>query len=213
MLAAEITWYIAMSGLLLCVLGLGLRIRSILHLPYKKDLSRPQGNPLRGVLYAFTLGMAPWEKESTRLHWMAYIRGIIFHLGVFAALGVLFSSPWLSLYPAWLTWPAVFLTGVGALAGFAGIGMRRMDKNLRILSLRDDYFSVFMTSLFTGLAFLGLLWQAALPVYHLVAGLLLIYIPFSKIRHCLYFFFAKFIFGRYFGQRGVLGQPKSQYSE
>jgi hypothetical protein len=213
MTSAEITWYIAMGGLFMCILGLGMRMRSILYRPYKKDLSRPQGSPWKGVLYAFTLGMAPWEKESTRLHWMAYIRGILFHVGLFSALGVLFISPWLTRYPTWLVWAAVALTGLGAVGGLAGVGMRWMDKNLRALSIADDYFSVVITSLFAGLACATLLAPAVLPAFYVVSALLLVYIPLGKIRHCLYFFFSKFIFGRSFGQRGVLGQPKSQYVE
>jgi hypothetical protein len=39
------------------------------------------------------------------------------------------------------------------------------------------------------------------------------YIPISKIRHCVYFFYSKFFFGFNFGRRGVVGQPKGDYAE
>jgi len=52
-----------------------------------------------------------------------------------------------------------------------------------------------------------------LPAFYLVAALMLVYIPFSKIRHCVYFFYSKSFFGRHFGHRGVIGQPKSEYAE
>ena len=99
------------------------------------------------------------------------------------------------------------------MAGFAGIWMRLAEENLRALSLPDDYFSVFLTSLFTALAFAVLLWPVTLPLFYVVAAAMLIYIPFSKIRHCVYFFYSKFFFGQSFGHRGVIGHPASEYSE
>ena len=208
-----ITRTIAAIGLGLCLLGIAARLRSIMNRPFKSDLSRPRGDVRRGVLYAFTLGMAPWEKESTRRHWVAYFRGIFFHLGVFMAFGVLFASPWLDLIPRPLIWLAALVTAVGAVTGFAGVVMRLADENERALSLPDDYFAVFLTSLFVTLSFSSLLAPPALPVFYLVAAVMLVYIPFSKIRHCVYFFYSKFFFGLSFGRRGVIGQPKGKYAE
>jgi hypothetical protein len=74
MTAVEVTRILAIVGLVLCLLGIALRLRDIMDRPYKQDLSRPRGNIRRGVLYAFTLGMAPWEKESTRRHWLGWYR-------------------------------------------------------------------------------------------------------------------------------------------
>jgi hypothetical protein len=205
--------WIAVAGLGLGALGVLLRLREIMNRPFKQDLSRAQGKERRGILYAFTLGMAPWEKESTRLHWIAYIRGILFHIGVFAAFGVLFASPWLSGLPGVVRWAGALLTGVGAAAGFAGIYLRLAGANERALSLPDDYFSVFLTSLFAGLACLALVLPGLLPAFYLVSALLGVYVPLGKIRHCVYFFYSKFFFGKGFGHRGVIGQPKSKYAE
>lgn len=208
-----ITRIIAIVALVLSIVGIGFRLREILSRPYKKDLSRARGNIGRAVVFAFTLGMAPWEKESTRIHWLAYFRGILFHLGVFMGLAVLLASPWLDRMPQFLIWLAALVTGTGAIAGFAGLPMRWLDENVRVLSLPDDYFSVFLTSLFVALAFAALLWPATLPVFYLGAAVMLVYIPFSKIRHCAYFFYSKFFFGLNFGHRGVIGQPRGGYSE
>lgn len=208
-----ITGAIAAAGLALGVLGTLLRLREIMNRPFKKDYARERGSVLRGVLFAFTLGMAPWEKESTRLHWIAYIRGILFHVGIFTALAVLAASPWLKFLPGWLKWGAIGLTTVGAFFGFAGIFMRLAGPNERLLSLPDDYASVALTSLVITLAAGTLIWTAVLPVFYVAAGALLAYIPVSKIRHCVYFFHSKFFFGFTFGRRGVIGQPKSEYGE
>ena len=208
-----ITQIIVLIGLGICLLGITLRIGEILRRPFKTDLARPQGSIRSGILYAFTLGMAPWEKERTRQHWIAYLRGIFFHVGIFMAFGVLIVSPWLTVLPKLLIYFALLVTGLGAIFGFAGIFMRLMGENERTLSLPDDYFSVFLSSLFTALAFVVLLVPGALPVFYIVTAIMLIYIPVSKIRHCVYFFYSKFFFGLGYGRRGVIGQPKSKYAE
>jgi hypothetical protein len=208
-----VTRWIAAGGLLIAAAGLLLRMNEIMRRPFKNDLSRPRGNVRRGILYAFTLGMAPWEKESTRIHWVAYLRGIAFHVGIFLAFGALFASPWLAAFPPALRWMAAVVTGLGAAAGFAGLPMRWMEANTRKLSLPDDYFSVFLTALFIALASAALLVPVALPAFYVVTAVMSVYVPFSKIRHCMYFFYSKFIFGRGYGHRGVIGQAKSKYAE
>jgi hypothetical protein len=208
-----ITRIIAVAGFLIGLLGILIRLRDIMNRPFKNDYARQRGSPWRGVLFAFTLGMAPWEKESTRIHWIAYLRGIFFHVGIFAAFGVLLASPWLNLLPGWLLWAAAAIAGLGAISGFAGIVMRLTGPNERRLSLPDDYASVFLTSLFIALAAATLIWSMVLPVFYVIAGLMMTYIPASKIRHCAYFFYSKFFFGFGFGRRGVLGQPEGEYAE
>lgn len=209
----SVTRLIAGAGLLVCLIGIGVRLREILNRPFKKDFSRPRGQTRRGILFAFTLGMAPWEKESTRIHWIAYLRGIFFHVGIFTAFLVVLAAPWLAAIPKVLVIQAAIVTGCGAVFGFSGIYLRLRGENERLLSLPDDYASVVLTSLFTTLAFLTLLVPLVLPVLYLVTALMLFYIPFSKIRHCVYFFFSKFFFGSHFGHRGVIGQSKSKYSK
>ena len=208
-----ITRIIAIIGLTLGLLGIILKIKDIMNRPFKQDLARERGSVSRAVLFAFTLGMAPWEKESTRIHWIAYLRGIFFHIGIFMAFGVLLVSPWLEVLPDWLIWLAAAVTCLGGIFGFAGIYMRLSGPNERLLSLPDDYASVFLTSLFIALACGALLWPAMLPAFYVVTGILGVYIPISKIRHCVYFFYSKFFFGKGFGHRGVIGQPKGKYAK
>jgi hypothetical protein len=208
-----VTRILAGVGLAIGILGILLRLKEILDRPFKEDLARPRGSKFRGVLYAFTLGMAPWEKESTRIHWIVYLRGIFFHIGVFAAFVVLFISPWLALLPEIIKNVALFVVGFGALAGYAGIVIRLADPSLRLLSLPDDYFSVFLTSTFVAAAFLALLTSIGLPIFYLVTAFLAVIVPFSKIRHCVYFFYSKFFFGANFGNRGVISRTDRTYTE
>jgi hypothetical protein len=207
------TRIIAIAGLAIGLLGIILKLREIMNRSFKSDLAREHGNVGRGILFAFTLGMAPWEKESTRIHWIAYLRGIFFHLGIFMAFGVLLASPWLEILPNILVWLALAVTGFGAIFGFTGIYMRLAGPNERALSLPDDYASVFVTSLFIALAFATLLWPPVLPAFYVMTGFMGACIPISKIRHCVYFFYSKFFFGMSFGRRGVIGQPKGKYAE
>jgi hypothetical protein len=207
-----VTRIIAIVGIALGLLGILIRLGSIMNRPFKQDLARQRGSPVRGILYAFTLGMAPWEKESAIIHWIAYLRGIIFHGGIFMAIAVLLASPWLHLLPVWLIWIAIVITGAGALFDLAGVFMRLSEPNLQMLSQPDDYASVFLTSVFTGLACATLVWSNILPAFYVVTGLMAIYIPFSKIRHCVYFFYSRFFFGMGFGYRGVIGRTKGKYA-
>jgi len=209
----KLTGILALIGVGIGLLGILLRINEIMRRPFKEDLSRPRGEIRRGILYAFTLGMAPWEKESTRKHWFAYLRGIFFHVGVFTAIAVFLASPWLDRLPKELTWIAAAVTAVGAIFAYAGIVMRLTGENERALSLPDDYFSIFLTATFTALASYVLLANNGLPLFYLVTAVLGIYVPISKIRHCVYFFYSKFFFGAGFGRRGLIGQPKSRYNE
>ena len=200
-------------GLAICILGIALRLREIISRPFKADLSRPQGSVRRGILFAFTLGMAPWEKESTRLHWIAYLRGIFFHVGIFTAFAILFLSLWGISLSGLFLWLVVAITGLGALFGLAGIVTRIMGENERALSLPDDYASIFIVSLFNALGCIAAIWPAALPIFYIVSAIMLVYIPVSKIRHCVYFFYSKFFFGMSFGRRGVIGQAKGKYAD
>lgn len=208
--AISATYIVGLAGFGLMIFGIIARIRDIMHRPFKKDLSRPAGDERRGILFAFTLGMAPWEKESTRMHWVAYIRGIVFHLGVFVALAAFFASPWVDSMPRWLVWGLAGLSALGALAALTGLPIRLSGENERALSLPDDYFAILLVSLFAALTTAAYLAPAIMPVYHIVTALMFIYIPIGKIRHCVYFFFSKYYFGKGFGWRGVIGQPHGQ---
>jgi hypothetical protein len=195
---------VALSGLAVAVVGLIARWREMRRRAAPVDRAPARGDPARGVRYAFTLGMAPWTKESTRIHALAYLRGVGFHLGIFAALLALLARPlWLGL-PPWLRGAAAIGLALGALLGAAGSAMRLREPHLRALSTLDDHLSIWLVTIFLG-AVAAAVWQArfAAPMY-LAAGVMLAYIPFGKIRHCMYFFVAKRYFGRFAGRRGVL---------
>ena len=168
------------------------------------DRAAAKGEAWRGLLYAFTLGMMPWAKESTRRHFIAYLRGIAFHLGIFAGLLAFFVSPWWSLAPAPLLWLFGVVTALGAVFGFAGDILRRVERNLTQISTPDDHASVLLVSLFLTAVAAALFNFAFMPVMYLVGALMLFYMPLGKIRHCIYFFFSRRFFGLFVGRRDVI---------
>ena len=202
------TQILAALALVFTVIAFGWRLRLFNSLARPVDRSTPKGNPRLGVLYAYTLGMAPWAKESTRRHGIAYLRGVAFHLGIFLGLGILISSPWLYQLP--VTWRALLALGavLGALLGLAGFIARFAEHNLKALSTPDDYTAVLVVSLFQVSAGLWLVYAPALPLFYLVSAIMLVYAPFSKIRHCIYYAYSRLFFGKFVGSRAVL--PHSQ---
>lgn len=195
---------IAGLALVFTLAAFGWRLKAFNSLARPIDRAPAKGSIKQGLLYAYTLGMAPWAKESTRRHWLSYLRGVFFHIGIFLGLGILVISPWLYLFPNWLR---IFLSagaGFGALLGLAGLIARFIDPNLKALSTPDDYFAVLVVSIFLATACLGLSVLATLPIFYIISAFMLIYAPFSKIRHCIYFAYSRLFFGRFTGIRGVL---------
>jgi nitrate reductase gamma subunit len=181
-----------------------MRLRTFLRLSRPVDLASPKGNPALGILYAYTLVMAPWAKESTRRHWLAYLRGVAFHLGILMGFTILLGSPWFTKMDYSFRFLLAIASALGAVLGLVGLAARLMESNLRKLSVPDDYFAVVLVSLFLLTASIGMLIPTALPLFYLISALLLIYAPFSKIRHCLYYAFSRRFFGKFFGSRNII---------
>jgi hypothetical protein len=97
----------------------------------------------------------------------------------------------------------------GALLGAAGGILRIAETNLRGLSLPDDHFAVWLTTLFMLVTALGVMNEALRVPMYVVAAAMFIYIPLGKIRHCLYFFFSRMFFGKFFGRRAVFPHPEA----
>ncbi|MCS7350218.1 hypothetical protein [Thermoflexus sp.] len=205
-MSATALWgWMVLIALGISVGGVAWRLRGLLARPLRPDRSPARGSAWRGILYAFTMGMMPWAKESTRQHLLPYLRGVLFHVGIFATLASLAVSPWRLSLPAPLAVGGLVLTGIGAAGGLIGILMRIFDERLRALSHPDDYAAVALVTA----------WQAAgvafwadprwMAVFYGLSALTLVAIPVTKIRHCIYFFFSRFFFGLFYGRRAVLG--------
>jgi hypothetical protein len=200
--------FLALAGLLAGVYGIYRRYAGTKRRALPTDKSPLKGNPQRGIQYAFTLGMMPWAKESTRIHMIAYVRGIVFHIGIFAALGAMIISPLWGLLPRELTGLVIIVVGTGSLLGAAGGVMRLAEHNLRGLSTPDDHFAVWLVTIWMAVSAFAVWNRAFLVAYYVLSAITLAYVPLGKIRHCLYFFFSRTFFGKFFGRRAVFPHPE-----
>ncbi len=195
---------LALAALLFSVGAFASRWAQTQQLTFARDLSVPKDSAGRGILYAFTLGMAPWSKESTRIHMIAYLRGIAFHIGIFAGLAALLASPWFDAVPSVIRILFALVTGSGAVMGAAGGIMRIAEHNLKAISTPDDHAAVWLVSFFLVAMTLALVSSAFLPVMYVFAAVMLVYAPISKIRHCIYFYFGRLFYGMHIGRRGIV---------
>lgn len=175
----------------------------------KKLHSQPSGNSLKGIIYALGKGLAPWEKESAVNHLPTYLAGILYHMGVFAALFYLISL----LVPFRLGSLIIMILRMVILVGtLCGIGLfvkRSLKPHLRKISCPDDYVSNLLVDGFLIIAFIDTYRGNLRAILFTVAIILVLYIPVGKIRHCFFFFYSRILFGFFFGRRGVL--PRKQW--
>ncbi len=199
-----ITQSIASASLLLSVLAFGGMWWRMQRRPYGVDRSVPKDSVGRGIRYAFTTGMAPWAKESTRIHLWGYLRGVVFHLGIFAALAALLLSPWIEAMSEAMRYASALIAALGGAMGIVGGVARVSDRTLRVLSTPDDHASVWLVSLVLLSAATAFVAPDWLPVFYILSTVLLLYAPASKIRHCIYVYFGRLFYGIHIGRRGIV---------
>ncbi|MDR2978904.1 MAG: hypothetical protein LBV02_00440 [Bacteroidales bacterium] len=207
---------VALTVTVFCVVVMLAYLLRIVKLGTPKDHSKKSGSVAKGVVYANTAAMLPNQKESSYLHLPTYSMGIIFHIGIFIAFLIYFCSfftnfiAWLQQYP-WLH--AILLMGflISSACGIALFLKRIWNKNLRNLSNADDFISNGVVTLFQIMT-LSLLLFLNNPIlkncYYIAATLLFMYMPLGKLKHVLYYFFARYHLGFFYGWRNVW-PPKS----
>ena len=186
-----------------------LRLVVLLRRRRARDLaSNPKGTVWRGTLDALVTIVVPWKMESTRKHWVRYVEFAAFHAGVFANIALSFV---LAYAPGVLSRPVrgVTFALLGAALGAGGLRLyrRAARPDMRAISTPDDYIALGMVLLFLVTGLLSLVgWGPGTIAYFVVAALFLVYEPFSKIRHYIYYPFARYFYGATAGRRGVIGQ-------
>ena len=169
-----------------------------------------QTTPTKGFIYSWANVAMPWAMESTRTKKFLYAQFVVFHLGVVAAIGLSFIIPY---SPTVLNSAGVVLLfqlaiGAACLVGVLRFVRRVSDPYMRAISSPDDYFSLILLTVWF---FFGVLaapnnlangeWH--LLTFFLLTAFFLIYVPFSKISHYLYYPFTRYYFGKSMGYRGV----------
>ena len=160
----------------------------------------------------------PWSMESTRKGFGFYLSFVIFHLGVAAGIYLAIFN---TLTPGVFTDPVggrIVLTilSVSFLVSLGRVIRRFARPVLRLISSPDDYFSVITITvwLFTGVLaqslLLGYLEGTGIMVLFLyTTSFFLVYVPFSKISHYLYYPFIRWYLGKTLGHRGSMPVHKS----
>ena len=178
----------------------------------------PTGSPdttrRRGIIYSWANIAMPWGMESTRRMPLLYTQFVFFHLGVTAAIGLSFVIPYApGLLESVLVVRILQLSiGAACLVGLIRIVRRVGSLYMRAISSPDDYFSVILLTIWFAMAALSAplgapAKQAAgegiLIAYYAVQTFFLLYVPFSKISHYLYYPFTRYYLGKTLGRRGV----------
>jgi hypothetical protein len=170
----------------------------------------PDTTPGKGIIYSWANIAMPWAMESTRRNGFLYAQFVAFHLGVVAAISLSFVIPYA---PALLESRGLVvlfqvLTGIAFLVGLRRIVRRVGNLYLRAISTPDDYFSLGLLTVWFFFAFLAAPNRTGGGEWHLLAFFLLtafflVYVPFSKISHYLYYPFTRYYLGKSLGHRGV----------
>ena len=201
----------------LAFMGLVYTTRIIWFLSYKAGGERkgqtgsPTTTPTKGILYSWFNIAMPWAMESTRRRFFLYLQFAVFHIGVAAAIGLSFVIP---EFPYLLSKPLILafqvVIGAAFLVGLIRIVRRVGSPYMRAISSPDDYFSLILLTVWFLSAVLAapndestVAGQWYLLSFFVLTAFFLIYVPFSKISHYLYYPFTRYYFGKTMGYRGV----------
>lgn len=189
------------------------KIRWILSFPAGRDRQAPTNSAsdaARGARLSLLAIAMPWTMASFREHPLRYAEFVVFHIGVLVSIAMSLLIPYVPglSHISGVAPGLQVLFGMAALAGLLRLLRRIADPYMRAISSPDDYFSMSLL----------LLWLIAsvvaapnhpesgdlpLLVYFFLTAFFLVYVPFSKISHYIYYPFARWYLGRTLGHRGV----------
>ncbi len=185
-----------------------LKIRWILKFPAGRERqapTQPFASASRGARYSLLNIAMPWAMASTRGHPFFYVQFVAFHIGVAASILMSLLIPYT---PGLLAGKAIVFQVIFAAAFAVGVArlVRRISNPYsRSISSPDDYFSLALLIVWLVFSFFAAPNRSrpALLGYFLLTAFFLMYVPFSKISHYLYYPFSRWYLGRTLGHRGV----------
>jgi nitrate reductase gamma subunit len=220
--ALHIVEIVHWAALLVMVLVYTVRLFWLFNFKAGRDRQKPGDNgrtDLSPALYSMANVAMPWAMESTRGSrgfgfWISFV---LFHVGVVAGIGLAIFG---SLFPEFfqnqmVAQVSMTILGVAFLVGVGRI-LRRLGRPvMRLISTPDDHFSLFMITVWflTGVfaqAYMGgyLTDPLYLIIFLAVTSFFLVYVPFSKISHYLYYPFIRYYIGKTLGHRGSMPAPR-----
>lgn len=176
----------------------------------------PAGSAKAGVALSMLNVTMPWAMESTRKNPAFYAQFVVFHVGVVLGIAATFVIPY---RPELFTVTPVVLTFQAFLIAAFAVGLLRLRRRiatpaLRLISTPDDYLSLSLVTLFFLAGALAVPnrpedGEGALIAFFALTAFFLVYVPFSKICHYLYYPFTRFYLGRMQGHRGVVAKSRA----
>ena len=204
----------ALNGaLMLCTVGIVLRLFEIFGLGRKDDLAKPRANsPGSGWRTLFTRSLPP--QGMLKRDPITYVGGYVFHLGLL--ITILLFAPHIEFIRSmagisWSSLPSP-LVDASAVASIIALGMllaHRLNNPVkRMLSGFGDYiaWTVTLLPLLTGYLtyhHLFVEYTLMLALHLFSVELLLVLLPFTKLFHTFSVFISRWYNGDIFGRKGV----------
>jgi nitrate reductase gamma subunit len=210
---AEIVHWIALGVMGLVYL---IRLLWLFHFAAGRDRQHVGERGTKSLYPAFYSIMnvaMPWAMESTRKNFLFYLSFAVFHIGVAAGIFAAFVS---TIYRPFLEIPFFNYSILGVIAAAFLIAFGRIIRRIarpvmRLISTPDDYFALFTLFIWFGIGVLCMAYigghiegEGYLIAYLYATSFFLVYVPFSKISHYLYYPFTRYWRGKTLGHRGSM---------
>jgi hypothetical protein len=191
----------------------------VLMLGWSRDRAPAKGSKAGGIARSYLKGILiwpfiPWVKRTFSKNPVIYLAGGLFHLALFVVLilGTAHMLVWKSLLGfGWPTLPLPivdWMAAVGIIAMVALLIYRLTNPLMKMLTGLAGWLSwlLVFVPMMTGYIMTHHLWfryEILFSLHMLSVDVLLIWIPFSRISHFMFYFFSRTIHGLEFGKRGV----------
>ena len=195
------------GALLFMILAYTVKIVQLLGKPAPSEGTPPRGDHKKAVRYAYMTLAMPWEIEGQKKHPFHWVEFALFHVAMAAGIGFAFVTPIVheAMKTPFIAVPFQAIFAAGFAAGVFRLVRRVAVPAMRAISSPDDYFCVALLAawMLSGIFAAPLKDPTWLFAFYLLATFFLVYVPFSKISHYVYWFFIRYYVGKHFGHRGV----------
>jgi nitrate reductase gamma subunit len=206
-------------SLLVFIAGMVYRLVRVIFLGWIPDRVPSKGSKTTGVVMSFLKGIIiwpfiPWVKNTFKKNPVIYLAGGLFHLGLFIVLifGAAHMLAWKSLLGfGWVTLPLPIVDWMAAVAIAAMVVLfinRQTNPVLKLITGPAEWLNLLFVFLpmITGYIMthhLFFRYEVLFSLHMLAVDIMLLWIPFSRISHFMFYFFSRAIHGQEFGKRGV----------